>query len=204
MRIWLARHGETEWNAVHRLQGRSDIGLTATGQAQAAALDEWLRQVPLDAVYTSTLGRTIATAAPTAARHGLTPEARLELDELSHGVLEGRTAGDPDPAVRHLWQERRADPLRFRAPGGETYAELQERLSPFVQLLRQRHAGGSALVVGHRATNRVLRALLLGQDLATAMEFKHKQDRLYEIRPGAEPACVEHRYTPAAQSRSES
>jgi probable phosphoglycerate mutase len=204
MRLFLARHGETEWNVVHRLQGRSDIGLTPRGRAQAAALAERLRAVPLDAIYTSTLRRTIATAAPLAAALHLLPEARPELDELSHGVLEGRTPSDPDPAVQRLFAARRADPLAFRAPGGESYAELQKRLEPFVRLVRERHAGGTVLVVGHRATNRVLRALLLGRPLEAAFEFKHKHDRLFEIRPGAEPECTEHRYAPEAQPRSES
>jgi len=203
MRVFLARHGETEWNVLHRLQGRSDIGLTARGRAQAEALAEHLRGVALDAIYTSSLVRTIATAAPTAREHGITPEPRAELDELSHGILEGRTADDPDPAIRQLWAARRADPLRFRAPGGETYAELQARLEPWVRLLHARHSGGTVLVVGHRATNRVLRALLLGHDLESALAFKHKHDRLYEIRPGAEPECTEHRYAPEAQPRSE-
>ena len=204
MRIFLARHGETEWNAQHRLQGRTDIPLSGHGRAQAAALAEHLRDIPLNAIYTSTLQRTIATAAPLAAELGMVPERRAEMDELSYGTLEGRIAGDPDPEVRRLWAARRADPLSFRAPGGETYDELRARVEPFAQYLRQRHGSGTALVIGHRGSNRVLLALLLNRDLQSALTFKHRQDRVYEIRPGVEPECIEHRYAPEAQSRSES
>jgi probable phosphoglycerate mutase len=204
MRVFLARHGETEWNIEHRLQGRSDIALTARGRAQALALAERLAHAPLDAIYTSTLRRTIDTAAPLAALHGLIGQPRPELDEMSHGILEGRTASDPDPDVQRLWTERRTHPLGFRAPGGETYTDLVARVAPFVAFVRARHSRSTILIVGHRATNRVVRALLLGPGLENALEFKHKHDRLYEIRPGADPDCLEHRYAPEAQPRSES
>jgi len=202
MRIFLARHGETEWNAAHRLQGRSDIRLTANGAEHAEALALLLHREPLQAIYTSTLRRTRDTARPLAQRLGLEPEPRAALDELSYGSLEGHTAADPDPAIRKLWAARKADPLGFRAPNGETYDELRLRLLPFVAELQARHADGTALVVGHRATNRVLRALLLGLTLQDGLAFKAKHDCVMEIRPGMEPVCIEHRYAPAAERRS--
>lgn len=201
MRIFLARHGETEWNAEHRLQGRCDTRLTPRGEEHARALQELLAAVPLDAVYASTLCRTAETARPLAAAHGLPVETRPELQEMSYGILEGRTAADPDPHVRGLWKARKADPLRFKAPGGESYAELQARVAPFVAELAARHAGDTVLVVGHRATNRVLLGLLLGLSLEESIRFKHKHDVVLEIRPAAEPACIEHRYAPVAESR---
>ena len=204
MRIYLARHGETEWNAEHRLQGRSDIRLTARGEEHAAALAMLLRSIALEAVYTSTLRRTRDTARPLAAALGMQPEPRPALDEMSYGSLEGHTGKDPDPEIQALWAARKADPLHFRAPRGETYAELRDRLLPFVAELRTRHAGGAALVVGHRATNRVLRALLLGLSLEESLAFKAKHDCVLEIRPGMEPVCIEHRYAPVVERRSTS
>lgn len=203
MRVFLARHGETEWNAEHRLQGRADTRLTARGEAHARALLELLADRPLAAVYTSTLRRTIDTARPLAASRGLPVQARPELVEMSYGVLEGRTAEDPDPEIQRLWARRRADPLGFRAPGGETYAELRLRLLPFADLLRTRHDGDSVLVVGHRATNRVLLGLLLGWPLEDCLGFKHRHDRVLEIQPGTEPGWIEHRHRPVVD-RSES
>src|SRR5215475_11690790 len=58
LRIYLARHGETDWNAERRLQGRTDVPLNSTGRQQAAKLAERLKGVRLDAVYTSTLSRS--------------------------------------------------------------------------------------------------------------------------------------------------
>ena len=67
-RVILIRHGETVWNARGLYQGQEDSPLTPEGQVQAQALAERMRQhPPIDALYTSDLPRTHATAAPTAA-----------------------------------------------------------------------------------------------------------------------------------------
>lgn len=200
MRVFMARHGETEWNAEHRLQGRSNTRLTMRGHAHARALAELLADERIDAIYTSTLRRTIDTAAPLAAARGLRPEARPELDEISYGVLEGHVAHElEDPELRRLWEARRRDKLAFRAPGGESYEELRERVTPFVDLVRQQHATQSLLIVGHRATNRVLLGLLLGLSLEETIRLRQKHDCVLEIRPDQEPACIEHRYAPVAE-----
>ena len=193
-RILLARHGETTWNREHRLQGRTDTELSERGRAQARSLAALLAGERLDAIYTSTLRRTRDTAAPLAARLQLEVQPRAELDEISYGVLEGHTPDDPDPYFRDLWAQRRADPLRFRAPEGETYEELQARLEPFVREVLTRHADGHVLVVGHRATNRLLWGLFLGRSLAECLAFKPKQDRILELLPGARPDFRERFY----------
>jgi broad specificity phosphatase PhoE len=202
MRIFLARHGETEWNAVHRLQGQADIALTARGEDQAQALAALMTTFRLDAVYASTLRRSLDTARPVAAAHGLEPIARPELREIHYGILEGFAEHDPDPERLALWEARRRDPLGFRAPGGESYDELRARVAPFADHLRRRHSGDTVLVVGHRGANRALLSLLL--DRPMTMEYKHKHDRVLEIRPGKDPEILQHHYAPAAEPRSRS
>jgi broad specificity phosphatase PhoE len=203
MRLFLARHGETTWNVEHRLQGQSDIGLTARGEAHARALAALLHAEPLDAVFTSPLRRSIDTARPLVEARHLPAQIRPELIEMNYGRLEGHTPTDPDPEIRRLWEARKADPIAFRAPGGETYAEVRERVAPFAAELREQFAGRSVLVVGHRGTNRVLLAILLGWPLRSSLEFRQKHDRVLEIRPGEVPDRVEHRYAPAAAPAKE-
>jgi broad specificity phosphatase PhoE len=200
MRVFLARHGETDWNAEHRLQGRSDTHLTARGRAHARALCELLAGETIDVIYTSTLRRSIDTAAPLAAARGVRPEARPELEEISYGILEGHAAHElDDPKLQALWEARRRDKLRFRAPGGESYEELRARIAPFTDELRRQHAGDSVLIVGHRATNRVILGLLLGLSLEETIRLKQKHDCVLEIRPEHTPSCMEHRYAPVAE-----
>jgi len=199
MRVFLARHGETEWNVEHRLQGRSDTRLTPRGEAHARALAGLLEDVPLAAVYSSTLRRALDTARPVAAAKALACLARPELVEIGYGVLEGHTPRDPDPEIQRLWAARKRDPLGFRVPGGESYQELRARLAPFVDEIGRRHPREPLLVVAHRATNRVLLGLLLGKSLEEILSFKHKHDWVLEIRPGHVPECIRHQYAPSAE-----
>ncbi|HZM17408.1 MAG TPA: histidine phosphatase family protein [Candidatus Krumholzibacteria bacterium] len=194
MRIFLARHGETTWNQENRLQGRIDTALSTRGVAQAEALASLLAAQPITAIYTSTLRRSRDTAKPLAARLGLEVRARFELDEMSYGILEGSLVHAPGSEFEPLYTARNADPLAFRPPGGEAYADVHVRLVPFVAELRARHAGEAVLVIGHRATNRVLWALLLERPLAECIALKHKHDRILEFHLGAVPECIEHRY----------
>ena len=105
IKIYVARHGETTWNAEMRIQGRSDPGLTPKGEAQSLALLEQLMDQPISAIYTSTLQRSIRTAEPIAYHLGLAIQKRPELDEINFGVLEGKTLPDMDETARQEWEK---------------------------------------------------------------------------------------------------
>src|SRR5262245_21212457 len=108
LRIYLARHGETDWNAERRLQGRTDTLLNATGRQQAAKLAERLKGVRLDAVYTSTLSRSIEIAA--IARPGTPVKSLAGLNERNHGKFEGKKVDGSEPVTEEEWRKRRRDP----------------------------------------------------------------------------------------------
>lgn len=203
MRVFLARHGETEWNAERRLQGRTDTRLSPRGEAHARALAALLADEPVEAIYTSSLRRTRDTAQPLAQALGLVVQTRPDMDEMSYGVLEGRRPDDPDPAIQALFAARKADRLGFRVPGGETYAEVKARVLRFATELRARHAGGTVLVIGHRATNRVLWSVLMERPLEECFALKHKHEQVLEIRPGPVPQCTDRRYGMAAPEARE-
>lgn len=179
-RIYLARHGQSETNRERRLCGQLDPALTAVGLAQAAALARLLAGVPLAAVFTSGLQRTQQMAAPVAAARGLPITALTAFNELSLGELEGRFRDQRDPAAQALWQQRKAAPALFRPPGGETFAELEARVLPALATLLQAGAG-SALIVGHRETNRALLKGLLGWPTERVLGEKLRNHLVYEI-----------------------
>src|SRR5205809_2046906 len=86
LRIYLARHGQTDWNAAHRLQGWTDIPLNATGREQAARLAERLKGIRFDAVYSSVLARSRETAEIV---HGAVPiDSLAGLNERRLGKYE--------------------------------------------------------------------------------------------------------------------
>lgn len=185
--IYLVRHGESELNRDKRISGQLDPSLSREGILGSLALADQLLGVRLTAIYTSALIRAIETAKPTAFAHGLIIYPKEALNELHLGVLQGRHRDDRDPEARSLWEERKKDNIHYRVPGGETFAELAERVIRCLNEILAAEAGGTILIVGHRATNRALFGSLLNwpEEQWLSLNFRHKY--LYEITTGTPP-----------------
>ena len=187
LRIYLARHGETDWNVERRLQGCTDTALNATGRQQAAKLAERLKGIHLDAVYSSTLSRSRDTAE--IARGQVPVKSVAGLSERCLGKFEAK------------WLDRRRDPAtvqeypkRSREPddeldGGESLNHFYARVRATIENIRSQHTSGAILIVGHAATNQlILRAIF---DLAPeqAISIRQGNDELYliELEAGYAP-----------------
>ncbi|MEZ4861135.1 MAG: histidine phosphatase family protein [Caldilineaceae bacterium] len=189
-RIYLVRHGESVWNAEKRISGQGNPPLSEVGRQQAAALAQVLCNVPLTAVYTSTLRRTLETAYPVAANHGLPIQRRADLCEICLGELQGRYRDERDPAAQALWQHWQADKDQMRLPGGETFIEFEQRILCCWETICGANAGGSPLIIGHRSTNRVILGAIMGWPHAQAKTLPIRNKYLYEIIPGPQPAIA--------------
>ena len=157
----LCRHGESAESARGRCCGRLDVGLSARGRTQAAALAEGLAASPLAAVYSSPARRAIETGEIVAAAHGLQVIGDARLHELDFGELEGLRYDEIaqcDPAFYAAWMR---DPLAVPAPGGETYDELRERVLRALDDLLERHRGETFAAVAHGGPLRVILARCL-------------------------------------------
>jgi broad specificity phosphatase PhoE len=154
--IWLTRHGESEFNVLGRIGG--DAPLTERGQSYASALASFVRGRTTDArVWTSTLQRTIATAAPVPGKH----QAWRALDEIDAGVCDGLTYQEIKAQMPDDFATRSRDKFRYRYPRGESYADVIQRLEPvIVELERQR---SPVLLVAHQAVIRALLGYLMGR-----------------------------------------
>ena len=152
--LWLARHGETEWTLARRHTGRTDLPLTARGEAQAAALGARLRGTSFALVLASPLVRARRTAE--LAGFGDVLELDDDLMEVDYGEYEGRTTSEIRRA-RPGW-----DLWRDGCPGGETIADAARRAARV--LVRARAADGPALLFGHGHLTRTLAACALGVD----------------------------------------
>jgi broad specificity phosphatase PhoE len=168
--ILLARHGETDWNAVGRWQGHTDRPLTERGRHQAAELAERLANAEIDAVYSSDLLRAVETAEPVAKRLGLPLQTLRELREVDVGTWAGLTRDEvverfPDGFRRWSeWQTGWED--------GETYDEMGERVVGAILRVAGEHDGGRILVVSHGGAIRALHAAAAGIDLATFRQLR--------------------------------
>ena len=162
-RLYLARHGDTDWNAIGKLQGASDIPLNATGRTQALALGGLLREEGIGFVATSDLVRAretgaIAAAALAVVDIGLDPELR----ERSFGVFEGLTRAELESHHPEAWEAWR---LRSIAPSSAEQTELVvARMKRSLLRLFERD-GGAALIVSHGAAMRLVMNDLTGTTL---------------------------------------
>ena len=178
LRIYLARHGETDWNAQRRLQGGTDVPLNDKGRAQAQALAARLDGVKLDAVYSSPLVRARETAR---ALDGRAPIEALDgLAEQGLGKFEGAYLDGRDAAIEAEYRTRSADP-DDALDGGESTHEHLARVRAAVDEIRRRHPSGTVLVVGHGGTNRLVLSVLLGVGLADVERVRQSNDEVYAI-----------------------
>lgn len=188
--VYLARHGESETNDQGMITGQLDVGLAPKGVEQSEALARCLAHTHLDAIYTSALRRTVATATPTALRKGMSI-ARVEgLNEIHMGMLQGRFRDDRDVEAQSMWEARRAALWAYEVPGGERFDRFAARVEAALAPLLERHRGQSILIVGHRATNQVLLGTLLGWERARWEELKLRNKYFYRIVCG-ESVCVD-------------
>ena len=187
IRIYVARHGETTWNAQGRIQGRSDPGLSPEGYAQSRALLEQLKGRAISAVYTSTLKRSILTAQPIADHFGLSLHKQPELDEIAFGILEGKPFLDSDGEVRREWERFKENRFGYRIPGGENYTDVTDRIRPFVETVLQNHRGEEILVVGHRVVNQMLIGLLMDCPPEEMLTMQQSNGCFYLVEKNGEP-----------------
>jgi len=174
MKILLARHGETPWNAEGRYQGQIDIPLSKIGERQAMNLGERLRGVEITRAVASPLVRAALTAQLALEQHRA---AQLtfdpDLQEIAHGEWEGLLASEireRDPERLRAWREA---PETVQMPGGESLQEVLDRAWPaLARACEGLGADDTLLVVAHDAVNRVLLCRILGLPLSRLWAFR--------------------------------
>lgn len=173
MKILLARHGETAWNAEGRYQGQADIALSPVGEAQACALGERLRAVPVTRAVASPLARARRTAELALGERSAMLATDAGLMEIAHGTWEGLLASEiheRDPERLQAWRDTPHDVLM---PEGESLQHVFDRAWPALE----RAADGlgeddTLLVVAHDAVNRVLLCHVLGIPFGRLWTFR--------------------------------
>ena len=163
-RILLIRHGLNDYVKEHRLAGRTpSVHLNAEGLAQAAALAVRLASAALAAIYTSPLERACETAAPVAARLGLTVQLLDGVMETDCGAWTGQPLDELSKA--DLWQQVQSCPSCFRFPGGESFAEILARMVVALDFVRLAHPGQTVAVFSHADPIKLAVAFYLGTPL---------------------------------------
>ncbi len=155
-KLYITRHGQTEWNLEGRLQGRKDSRLTELGEKQAKWLGEKLKEVEIDIIISSTSGRAFKTAEIIRGDRKIEIIQNDNLMEMDFGEWEGQLhteieAHSPDEK-ENMWQY----PHLYKSSGGETFFEVLERVGNEIKKIITEHEGKTILVVTHAV---VLKAL---------------------------------------------
>jgi broad specificity phosphatase PhoE len=172
LRIYLARHGQSEANAAHIVAGWTDSPLTANGRQQAHDLSEALQGVHLDAIYSSTLSRSRDTAVIAAARRRI--ELVPELRERNSGRFE-RGSNDAEGYLKRRFAED--DDL----DGGETPAQFLKRVDGAIAGIISRHPAGAISIVGHAGTNQKILQSLFNLRSEQANGIVQDYDEVYSV-----------------------
>jgi broad specificity phosphatase PhoE len=215
-RIWMVRHGQTEWNVTGRFQGQSDTPLNALGERQARAAGRQLRRLAqadawvspslretggrLAAIYTSDLERARRTAEIICEELEAGDEAAIDretplvieprLRELSFGEWEGLTYAQIQayqPDILELW---RRDLEQHAPPGGETLRQMAGRVQAALDAILAAHPDGRVVVVAHGGPLQMLTALALGLPASRYWQVYMANGSLSELRVHPEGAIL--------------
>ena len=170
-RLYLIRHGETDSNKCFRFQGQTDIELNANGRQQAEMLAEHFKNIPLDAVYCSSLKRARQTAGPLAKTHGLEVQPVDAIKEIAFGEWEGLTFDEINAKGLGQVDEFFKNPGLCQVPGGENFTAVAARVEPFFKECLKLMDEKDIAVVSHGGIIRVLLCLFLGVDLNNIWSF---------------------------------
>ena len=151
MKLYLIRHGQTDWNVAGKIQGSTDIPLNDMGRRQAACLARGMEKRPVEKVFTSTLSRAYETGLAIGKSQNV-PVERLEgLEEVGYGVWEGMTMEEIQeqyPKELELWYN---SPVDVAPPEGESQVQVYDRCGRALETILAK-AQGDVAIVPHGAT----------------------------------------------------
>lgn len=189
MQLILIRHGETLWNKEGRVQGTSDVELSAAGKKQAELLALSLKDHPLESIHASPLKRAHQTAEIINTFHHLDIQLHWDLMEMDQGDFEGFSFKELMASKKEFLQKWISDPASVKMPNGESLSELQNRAWRITEEIIGKSQ--NALIVSHNFTIAAilcrLRNISLSEFRSTCVDTASKTI----VRLGKEKAIID-------------
>ena len=186
LRLFVVRHGETEWARERRFAGSRDIPLTEVGRDQCAAVGRALAGTAVAAVYASPLERARTSAEVIAKPHGLPVRLVPAFSEMSFGSWEGLTRDEVRARYPDAWAQWRSTPHLLEPMGGETVPGVAARVTAGIAALQEVHDSQTIVLVSHGVVARliVLDALGLGLERLWTLDAAPAGITEIEYEPG--------------------
>lgn len=181
--IYLARHGETEYNRKNHIQGRGiDAPLNDTGTRQARAIAHYLNDISFHRIVSSNLKRSQQTARVIANSFGLVVESHPELDEMNFGVLEGRPISEIKTQLQDLHTRWKSGEIDYAIEQGESPKLVLERAQNRADQIIRKNKSTNLLFVLHGRLLRILLSDWLNYGLANMHQIPHSNGALYHLQ----------------------
>ncbi len=174
--IYLIRHAEADGNLYRRCHGQYDSTITDNGYRQIAALAKRMAEVPVDAAYASDLTRTQTTALAVTRTHGLTLRLEPRLREVGVGGWEDKTWTWLGKFDTERLVAFNTDAQRWSVEGGETMAQVRDRMLAALRDIIAAHPDQSVAVVSHGMALRALVGTLNGLTLPEIDRTGHAEN----------------------------
>lgn len=181
-KLYLLRHGETDWNQKSIFQGQTDIDLNESGQNDARKAVEIFKDIKINQIYSSDLKRAQNTALMISENKNLEIQIDKQLREISFGDWEGlkfKEIKNQFPKMITDWQQ---DPLHYSPPAGEKLIDFKKRIVNFFKKMIQKNKGDKILVVTHGGVIKVYLTAILAIDPQNFWQFQIDNGSLTEIK----------------------
>ncbi len=189
--LYFVRHGQTEWNAIRRMQGQWNSNLNESGKGHADINGQLLDQLNIDALYVSPLDRTRQTAEIINRYLDLKPVYDDRIMEWDCGDWSGEMYAEIPNKWPEEWRELEADRFNYRPPNGENYVDMFERAKPFVhELLDSSHS--HIAVVSHGMIGKVMFSYLMDYTPAQVLNIHQHNDMVFRVQVVGGETSIAH------------
>jgi broad specificity phosphatase PhoE len=178
--LYFVRHGQTEWNAIARMQGQWNSDLNETGRNQAEVNGDLLSNHNIDILIASPLDRTRQTAEIINRHLKLQVAYDDRIMEWDCGDWSGYLYAEVKVKWAEEWRQLEADRFYYRGPNCENYPDMISRSGPFLDELKARPENSIA-IVSHGMIGRVMVAQLLGLNEQQTLEFHQSNDVVFRV-----------------------
>lgn len=186
MKLYIIRHGQTDWNIAKKIQGRQDIPLNERGHFQAQCLGKAMENRPITAVFSSPQIRAMETAIAVASPAGVPVIPVRDLMEINYGVWEGKTEEELLRDDRALYEAWWSHPTETAPPEGESINQVNERCRQAWKEIKPQLTGDAAIVAHGGLLAHFMEQLLGSESIAASTVAHNASITTIEYEPETE------------------
>lgn len=179
VRVYLVRHGQTDWNVRGLAQGHTDIPLSEIGQGQVSLLASAFEEIPITHLFSSDLQRAKQTARVIGEGNRIDPLLRQDLRERSFGEWEGSPYEEVLARIEAQAREEKLSSFQVRPPGGESLEDVWQRVGLLVESLSSLR--DNVAIVSHGGTCGALLARLILAPVESVRSFRFGNTAITEL-----------------------